>query len=192
MLRSPLLRRALACFLPLAVLATLTCGLAYALVQQDLRSGANDPQIQMAEDAALALDAGAQPMSLVGASNVDIAESLAPFLVVFDRSGAVLATDGQLDGHAPLPPLGMLEAAQASGSNRVTWQPRQGVRIATVSVRWSGGTVMAGRSLREVEIREDAALQIALAAWLVMLASLAVAALVAARLWPSGATRVAQ
>ncbi len=185
MLRSPLLRRAMACFLPLAVLATLTCGLAYALVQQDLRSGANDPQIQMAEDAARALDAGAQPSSQLGSAKIDLAQSLAPFLVIFDRAGAVIATDGQLDGHAPVPPLGVLEAAQTSGSDRVTWQPRQGVRIATVSVRWSEGTVMVGRSLREVEIREDAALQIALAAWLVMLVSLAVAALVAAHLWPS-------
>ena len=185
MRRSPLLRRALALFLPLAVLATLTCGLAYALVQQDLRSGANDPQIQMAEDAARALDGGAQPASLVGTSTVDVAQSLAPFLVIFDRSGAVLATDGQLDGHVPVPPPGVLEAARASGSNRVTWQPRPGVRVATVSVPWSGGAVLAGRSLREVEIREDAALQIALAAWLVMLVSLALTALVGARLWPS-------
>ena len=42
--------------------------------------------------------------------------------------------------------------------NVVTWQPREGVRVATVTARWGGGTVMAGRSLREVERREDQAL----------------------------------
>jgi hypothetical protein len=61
MFRSPLLRRALAFYVPVAVLATLCCGLVYALVQQDLRQSANDPQIQMAQDAARALDSGARP-----------------------------------------------------------------------------------------------------------------------------------
>jgi hypothetical protein len=46
MLGSLLLRRALAFYVPVAVLATLCCGLVYALVQQDPRQSANDPQIQ--------------------------------------------------------------------------------------------------------------------------------------------------
>lgn len=174
------LRRALAVFLPLAVLATLTCGLVYTAVQQDLRMGANDPQVQLAEDAARALDAGAQPATLVGSTKVDVATSLAPFVVIYDTSGVVLATDGRLDGHDPVPPLGVLDAARADPPNNVTWQPRAGVRIASVTVPWSGGTVLAGRSLREVERREDSILLIAAAAWLVMLVALGVAALVAA------------
>jgi hypothetical protein len=55
---STLPRRALAFFLPVAVLAVFACVLGYALVQQDLRSSANYPQLQLAEDAARALDAG--------------------------------------------------------------------------------------------------------------------------------------
>jgi hypothetical protein len=66
----------------------------------------------------------------------------------------------------------------------VTWQPRPGVRIASVTVPWHGGTVLAGRSLREVERQEDNALFLAAAAWLVMLGALAATALVAAWLWP--------
>ena len=56
-MRSHFVRRALAFFLPVAVPATLCCGLVYAADQQNLRSGANAPQIQMAQDAASALDA---------------------------------------------------------------------------------------------------------------------------------------
>ena len=54
--RSLVVRRALAFFLPVAVLATLCCGFVYTAVQQDLRMGANDPQLQLAEDAAAFLD----------------------------------------------------------------------------------------------------------------------------------------
>ena len=44
--RSLVIRRAIAIFLPVAVLATLCCGFVYTAVQQDLRMGANDPQLQ--------------------------------------------------------------------------------------------------------------------------------------------------
>jgi hypothetical protein len=47
-----------------------------------------------------------------------------------------------------------------------------------------GGTVLAGRSLREVERQVDNILLVAAAGWVVMLAALAVTALVAAWLWP--------
>ncbi len=185
-MRSTLARRALAFFLPSAVVAVLGCGLVYGAVQQELRSGANDPQLQMAEDAARALDAGAPASSLVGRSKTDVAASLAPFLVVFDEQGAVLATDGQLDGHDPVPPLGVLDAARSSPPNAVTWQPRAGVRVATVTVPWTGGSVLAGRSLRQVEQREDLVLRITALAALAILVALAAAAVVAAWLWPSG------
>ncbi len=183
-MRAPVIRRALALFLPVAVLATLCCGLVYTAVQHDLRMGANDPQLQLAEDAARALDAGAPATSLVGSAAVDVAVSLAPFVVIFDPAGHVLATDGQLDGHDPIPPPGVLDAAHQSPPNAVTWEPRTGVRIASVAVPWNGGTVLAGRSLREVERQEDQALLIVAAAWLVMLGALAASAVVAAWLWP--------
>ena len=184
-MRSNLVRRAIAFFLPLSVLATLSCGLVYVADQQNLRSGANDPQIQMAQDAASALDAGAQPTSLVSTGHVDVAHSLAPFLVIFDSSGRVLATDGQLDGHDPIPPSGVLASAANNPPDMVTWQPQSGVRIAAVVVPWQGGTVLAGRSLAQVEIREDNALLIVLAAWLAMLVALTLASLAAAWLWPA-------
>jgi hypothetical protein len=177
-------RRAIALFLPVAAAATLLVGLVYVEVQQSLRLGANDPQLQMAEDAATALDAGAGPQDVVGQAAVDVAHSLAPFTVVFASSGAVLATDGQLDGQAPMPPIGVLEHARQDPPNTVTWQPRAGVRVATVTVPWSGGTVLVGRSLRVVEQREDVALQLAALAWLAIMGATAVTALIAGWLWP--------
>ena len=110
--------------------------------------------------------------------------SLAPFIVTFDPAGQVLATDGQLDGRDPVPPKGVLDAAQQNPPNAVTWEPRAGVRIASVTVPWQGGTVLAGRSLRDVERQVDNILLVAAAGWAVTLAALAVTALVAAWLWP--------
>jgi hypothetical protein len=45
--------------------------------------------------------------------------------------------------------------------------------------------VLAGRSLWQVEIREDNALRIAALAWLVMVAALAITSLTAAWVWPA-------
>lgn len=180
------LRRALAFFLPLAVLATLACGLVYIEVQQELRSGANDPQFQLAQDAAVRLDAGVAPGAVVSAvETVDPASSLAPFVIVFDSNHAVLATDATLDGGSPTPPPGVLDAARPGSPSAVTWQPRTGVRIAAVTVAWKGGFVLSGRSLQRVEVQEWNAELIAGAAWLAMLAALALASLAAAWLWPA-------
>jgi len=180
------IRRAVAIFLPLAFLATLASGLAYVETQQELRSSANDPQFQLAEDAAARLDSGARPTDIADTANpVDIATSLSPFVTVFDANGTVLASNATLDGGQPVPPRGVLQAATGGSPPSVTWQPRPGVRVAAVTIAWKGGTVMAGRSLRRVEQQEWNAQLIAGAAWLVAMAGLAVASAVAALIWPS-------
>ena len=79
-------------WLPLAVLTFAFSGLVYLAVQQDLRIGANDPQIQMAEDTASAIAGGANPASLVPSSDIEIATSLAPFVIVFDETGNIIAS----------------------------------------------------------------------------------------------------
>jgi hypothetical protein len=174
------IRRGLAGFLPAAVVLTVACGLVFIGLQQSLRMAANDPQQQLAEDLARKLDAGAAPGTVVGAPDVDLAVSLAPFVAVYDPAGTVLAADGMLDGGPPRPPIGVLDAARSSGMDTVTWQPRAGVRIAAVVVPWHGGTVLAGRSLRVVEDRVGQLRGLAAIAWLGGLALLAVACAVGA------------
>jgi len=183
------LRRAIALFLPAAVLATGLAGLIYVVIQQDLRSGANDPQEQLASDAAAELNAGAAPTGVVPGRMVNVTTSLAPFLVVYDLAGKVVVSDGQLDGSPPQIPSGVLASARASGRDAVTWQPRAGVRIATVTVPWTGGTVMAGRSLRLVEERESQLEVLVGAGWIVVLVGLAGAAAIASWMWPEPPSR---
>ncbi len=179
-----IVRRAFLLFLPLAVAITAMSGLAYLVGQQGLRSGANDPQVQLAEDAAARLDAGEAPAAVVSTGPVtDIARSLAPFLVVYDEAGASLASDGQLEGKPPTVPKGVLDAARSNGINAVTWQPKPGIRMATVTVPWNGGTVTAGRSLRVVEQRVDTLGQLVGLAWIVTLVATGIACLVASAAW---------
>jgi hypothetical protein len=92
-------------WLPTTIITAGLCGLVYLTVQQALRMDANDPQIQMAEDAVSALNGG------------------------------------------------VLDYMRQHGEERVTWQPEKGVRMATVVVRYDKGFVLAGRSLREMEIQ---------------------------------------
>jgi hypothetical protein len=140
-------------WLPLAIATAGLSGLAYLTVQQALRIGANDPQIQMAEDAASALNGGASVDSIVPNTRVELSTSLAPFIIVFDDSGKVVASMATLHGSVPVYPAGVLDYTRQHGEDRVTWQPENGVRMATVVVRYDKGFIVAGRSLREVEIR---------------------------------------
>jgi len=158
--------------LPLAIVAAGLCGLVYLTVQQSLRMVANDPQIQMAEDAASSLNAGSKIETVVPSTRVEIAESLAPFMIVFDDSGKILASSAALHGEVPTYPSGVLEYTRQKRQDRVTWQPETGVRMATVAVRYDHGFVMAGRSLREVEKRETQVEQLCGLAWLVICAAI--------------------
>jgi len=160
-------------WLPLAVVIVLLCGLVYLTVQQSLRMGANDPQIQMAEDAAASMAAGGAPVSNLPATQLDISTSLAPFLVIYSDKGEPLASTGLLNGAAPFLPAGIFAYTRQNGEDRVSWQPEAGVRVAAVVVAYGGshpGFVLAGRSLREVEIREGQIEQITGIAMLVTLA----------------------
>ena len=170
------------------VLTGLSTGLAlalYAIPQQVLRQGANDPQIAMATDLVAvlergglveALQQGALPAVTGGSGGVDIARSLSPFAIVFDDEGRVLASQAQLDGKAPVPPAGIFNYVRQHGEDRFSWQPvlsrERGVRIAAVMQRVNGahpGFVLAGRNMREVEAREEQVRQMAGLTWVGML-----------------------
>ncbi len=161
-------------WIPLAVVITALCGLVFLAVQQELRQSANDPQIQIAGDAAAALENGAAAESIVPSEKVAIERSLSPFVMVFNDGGEVIGSSALLHGQIPQLPAGVLDYVRSHGEDRVTWQPEPGVRIAAVIVRHAGaqpGFVLAGRSLREVEVREDNVQLEATAAWIVTMAA---------------------
>ena len=145
-------------WLPLAALTTALCALVYLAVQQALRQAVNDPQIQMAEDAAYALSQGEPANSVIPTSQVEMSRSLAPFIVMYDETGEAVASSGSLHGQIPSPPAGVFDFVKRNGEDRITWEPENGVRIAAIFERYEGsisGFLLVGRSLREIEKRES-------------------------------------
>jgi hypothetical protein len=164
--------------LVLAGISTVLALFLYAIPQQVLRTGANDPQIEMATNLAARLDTygvtgGLQQGALRNdGGTVDMERSLSPFLIVYNDKGQALESTAQLHGQTPTPPAGIFDNVRAHGEERVTWRPERGLRIAAVIERVNGsqpGFVLAGRSLREVQARIDHVQNLAGLAWLGML-----------------------
>jgi hypothetical protein len=179
-------RRALVVAIPAAAAVTLVAGAFETNGQGGLRSGANNPQIQVARQSARFLAEGVAPGVVAEGPKVDLATSLGLHLTVFDGAGRVLASTATLDGRTPVPPGGVLSTARHR-DDLVTWQPRPDVRVAAVVTRWSGpagqGTIVVGRSLREVERRERRLLRRIALWWLLAMLATALAALAVA-FWP--------
>ena len=161
------------------VVITFLSGLVYITAQQILRHSANDPQIQLAEDSAASLSQGQNPQAVLPANQINMENSLAPYVIIFDEKGQPVASSAQLDGTTPVVPGGVFEYTRQTGEDRFTWQPKTGVRSAAVMAHFGGaspGFVLAGRSLREVEVREDQLLKLVGVAWLGFLVFSAVSA----------------
>jgi hypothetical protein len=157
-------------FLTAAIIITILAMFSYVAVQQDLRQTANDPQIQIAEDAADSISSGeALPYEMPTSTRADLSKTLVTVAMIFDDAGNPVYTSAQLDGGTPIPPKGVFEATRNKGENRITWQPKPGVRLAAVVTRIGRGShtgfVLIARSLREVEKREAAIGQLFIIAW---------------------------
>lgn len=156
-------------WLPLAVAISGLCGLVYLAVQQNIRSGADDPQIQIAGGVTENLNSGQDPTKIIPNFNIDISKSLDVFVAVFDNDGKVKASSAQLNNLVV--PEGVFNYVRNHGENRFTWQPTAGVRSAVVVTKYKDGFVLVGRSLREVERREDRLLQQVGLAWAAIMAA---------------------
>src|SRR5882724_7258890 len=105
-------------WLPLVVIISGTCLLVYASVQQNYRQSLNDPQIQIAEDAAVKLSGNAQPKDVVPSEKIAIQDSLRPWIGVYDGNGDAILSSGTFEGAIPQPPKGIFSdmlAGTASG-----------------------------------------------------------------------------
>jgi len=145
-------------WLPLAITITALCGLILVTVQQNYRMSANDPQIQLAQDLSGNLANGQNPQAYVPAKKTDLGKSLAAYLMVFDNNGKLLASTVAIDGKDPVVPQGVFKDTKAKGETRFTWQAENGVRSALIVKYYKGissGFIAVGRSIKEVEKRED-------------------------------------
>ncbi len=137
-------------FASFVALLVIIFGTIYVVAQQTQRADANYPQIQIAEDVAASLNKGQKPSSLIG-SKVDMNNSLAPFVIIYDKTGKVEAGSGLLNGKVPTVPKGVLTASDDQTYHTVSWQPQDGIRFAVVSVSANKYYVLSGRSIKQAE-----------------------------------------
>jgi hypothetical protein len=158
-------------WLPLAFVITALFGTIFIVEQQNLRQNANDPQIQISEDIAARLSENPN-LPPPASDKIDIANSLNTYIIVYNDKGEPVFLNAKLDGQTPKLPSGVFDYVRSHNQTRITWQPKQGVRIATVITRYTGkssGFVLVGRSLREVERRVDDLTEHLVFAWVVTL-----------------------
>lgn len=151
------MKRFIAYFIiPMAIVSVLT-GMIYGSVQQSYRTGANDPQIQLCEDISTKLAKGIPAEKIVPADTIDIGNSLSSFVTIFNENGVPIHSTGYLDGNMIQLPKGVFDYLSSHSLDEVSWQPRKGVRMAMVIMKTASpsvGFVAAGRSLKQVELRE--------------------------------------
>lgn len=152
------------------MIITVLCGLIYVTVQQSHRTGANDPQLQIALDLKNAIETNRSIVKWMPDDTIDISKSLSVFKTFYDKNGEPVQSTGFLDGQLPRIPKTVLDFTERNLEDVVTWQPQRGVRLAMVieSVKSTSiGFVAIGRSLKEVEKRESTLVTMVLVAWLV-------------------------
>jgi hypothetical protein len=159
-------------FLFVVTIITIVFGVVYASVQQCYRSGADDPQIQLVRDINLKLHEG-KSIERFFDDSINIAQSLSPFVVLYNANGKPLRSSGYLNGKMPELPAGVFDFARANNEHDVTWQPQVGVRMA-MAILYSNssqvGFIAAGRSLQEVEIREHNLVTMIIIGWIMCIA----------------------
>jgi len=152
-----------------AAIITILTALIYATVQQAHRSGANDPQLQIARDISNKLKKGEGAGKWFEGDTIEISQSLSVFTALYNRQGEPELSTGVLNGKMPSLPKGVFGQAMRYGENVFTWQPQKGVRVAVVlkSLQSSAYSYIAvGRSLYEVEQREENLRWMAFISWL--------------------------
>src|SRR6185312_7784857 len=114
------------------MIVTVLCGLIYVTTQQSHRTGANDPQLEIALDLKNAIEANRSIVKWMPSDTVEISKSLSVFKTFYTKNGEPVQSTGFLNGQLPKIPKSVLDFTERHQENVVTWQPQRGVRLAMV------------------------------------------------------------
>ena len=156
----------------LAVVLSLLGGSAALVIDQMMRRGADQPQIDMVSWYAGEITAGEAPDNVIPPGYVDLERSLQPAIIFYDDQGKPAVGTGYLDQNLPAPPSGVFDHVRQQGYEKVTWRPQPGVRLASVIQRINGphpGFLLAARSLRPVEQQKIILWRMAFGVWLTVM-----------------------
>lgn len=158
----------------MALLLTLIFGSMYGLLHMFNRSMAFDMPQLLATQATKQLEADLG-LESIQMGRTDLANSPVPFVMVYDKKSKPLAGSGYIDSKLAQIPVGVVNHATKDKLHAVTWAPRPGIRIASVTAYSpkTGYYVVGGQSLKATESRDKRLLLGTLAAYVVSLAVLA-------------------
>lgn len=161
-------------WLAIVGVATLVLGASYAMVWQSTRLSADDLPLTTSQVAKQELQSGSNASDVVPTLKTDLRRDASVFMIITDNSKRVLASSAVLNGQTPLPPSGVFSFTNIHGSDRFTWQPQAGVRLATRVVKYGAspndGFIITGQSLKSYEERIATYTWLGLAAWLAIIA----------------------
>jgi hypothetical protein len=202
----------------LGLILTMMGGAAAVAFQQLLRRGADEPQIQMADDYAAGLASGQMPSDVIPrpsaivltpqvverggqdrsidpliqvVGGVDIGRSLQPFAVVYDDSGKPIFFNGVLDQAVPTPAPGRLQLSSQPlpGQVHLAASPRRPHRCRrTPRGRAASRFRLVGRSLTLVEEQEGLLYHATFIGWFVLVGLLIAGAALLSRVQSSALT----
>ena len=162
------------------IIVSIILGLIYATVQQSYRSGANDPQLQIAKDINEHIRKNL-PFQKFMTDSIDLEKSLSVFVSLYNAKAELISSSGLLDGKFPTLPVGVFDFAKSNGENVITWQPKRAVRLATVILYTHSPVaayIVVGRSLQEIEAREYNLRMMVFVGWLICIAIIGVAMII--------------
>ena len=109
-------------FIEILLIFVITCFafVVYVTYQQASRMGANEPQRSIVMDIAADLQNG-KNLKDYTAGYIDISNNMAPFVIIYDKYGKVVAGNGYLDNAVPQVPIGVLATSDNHKENSVTW-----------------------------------------------------------------------
>ena len=156
------------------IIITIIFGTLYSSFCYFLRASANDPQIQYAEDSAIKLNEGIDPLMVNLGAPFDIKQTLGIFTAIYDAEGKPISSNAILNGITPVPSINIFDEVREKGESRMTWEPEKGERFAIVARSFSfennAGFIVIGKSLREIENRQNSIALIILLGWVLSMA----------------------
>ena len=147
-------------------IVTFNCLLVYIVAQQTLRLGANELPAQFAIETSIELQNSKSIDEIIQKEKVDISKSLSTFVMIYDGNKNLVASSGIMDSIDPTYPKGVLEYVDKNNESRVTWQPREGFRFASVAIKYENGYIVAAKSLSETENLIDKIGEMIVLVWL--------------------------
>jgi len=144
-----MLRKIIMVWVLLMAAGTFAAGCSYVGFQQLERSGADMPAVMAAKQAVYEMDSGKTPQEVLPATT-NGTTTITPFVLIYD-SGRKLICSSLICDTGFTYPAGCFDQMDKKGENRVTWQPSEDLRFATVGIKYGDEYVVGAYSLEESE-----------------------------------------